>query len=199
MSGPVPGSLLWAHVRDLTRAAHEVVESAVGLPGSATSRVGYQRVLEGLLSAWEPLEAQSAGAPGWREVPVDPDLGRASQLLRRDLEQLRTGVPAHRTLPSSTRAVPPPGLGHAIGIRYVLLGSALGGRVLAPVIEAGLDLAHGEATSFLRRDGLDPVVQWRQFRASTAAYLDRTADAALQDDIVDGALTAFARVTSAFS
>ena len=197
-STPEVAEQLWVRVREATRSSHAAVEAGVGLPRSAATVEGYLDVLQRLLSVWGPLEQLVARTPGWRDVPLDPCLGRAAHLLERDVASLggdvRQGAPA--SWPGEGRE--DLSLARAIGARYVLLGSARGGRMMAPVVERQLGVAHGVGTAFFRREGGDPGAEWRQFRVRTAAHLGPTASTALEE-VVRGAHDAFAAIEAAFA
>ncbi|MBW0116734.1 biliverdin-producing heme oxygenase [Pseudonocardia abyssalis] len=158
-------SLLAEHLRTHTRTCHARLDARLGLPGSVRTRTDLAVLLHALVTAWQPLEEALHGVDGWAEVGLDPRLGDASDLLHRDLDVLgRPDTPAAHVV-----ALRPFGsLPEAVGARYVLLGSAMGGRAIAPVVEHELGLVRGEATGFFRRSGMDPGADWARFQRATA-------------------------------
>lgn len=128
-----------AALRDGTGDHHAAVERRLGLPDRIRSRGDLAAALAGLLAAWSPLERDLAAAD-WSGLPLDPRLGGATALLRADLVAL--GVAPDRPVAGSS-GLRFDTLARAVGGRYVLLGSALGGSVIAPEVERRLGLAEG--------------------------------------------------------
>ncbi|WP_446216354.1 biliverdin-producing heme oxygenase [Micromonospora sp. IBHARD004] len=151
-----------------TREHHLALERDLDLPGRIRSRTDLSSVLSAMLAGWRPLERRLA-AVDWAGLRLDPRLGEATDLLRADLRAL-TGEPYDGEAgPEPTDAPGFDGLARAVGGRYVLLGSALGGRVIAPVVERRLELREGVGTGFFRRSGMAPGRDWRDFRVALAA------------------------------
>jgi heme oxygenase len=160
--------MLLANLKAQTHAQHRALEDQLKLPQRIVSRRELSAVLAALLAAWLPLERHLADARGWAEIGLDPHLGEATTLLRDDLGTLDQVSPSP---PPGRSAVTPPfdTTARAAGGRYVLLGSAIGGRVLAPAIERRLGPGTA-ATRFFRRDGLDPRRDWRTFQAAMTSH-----------------------------
>ncbi|GAB3068906.1 hypothetical protein GCM10027186_22820 [Micromonospora schwarzwaldensis] len=152
-----------AALRDGTRDHHAAVERRLGLPDRIRARGDLAVALAALLAAWSPLERDLAAAD-WSGLPLDRRLGEAAALLRADLAAL--GVAVDR--PAAGSGLDFGTTARAVGGRYVLLGSALGGRVIAPEVERRLGLREGEATRFFRRSGGAPGRDWRDFRRALA-------------------------------
>ncbi|SCG73087.1 heme oxygenase [Micromonospora siamensis] len=158
-----------AVLRAGTREQHLAVERVLDLPGRVRDRDDLVIVLTAMLAAWQPLEERLAAAYGWDGSGLDPRLGAAADLLRADLAELGAPLVAEGDGPGVV--VPRfDGLAAAVGGRYVLLGSALGGRVIAPVVERRLGLPEGRGTGFFRRVGMDPDADWRAFRAAVDGH-----------------------------
>ncbi|MFC4150470.1 biliverdin-producing heme oxygenase [Micromonospora mangrovi] len=159
-----PTGPMLAALRAGTREHHRALERELDLPGRIRSRTELSTVLSAMLASWQPLEERLAAAD-WSGLSLDPRLGEAADLLRADLSALSTpaGAVTHAAVPDLGS------LADAVGARYVLLGSALGGRVIAPVVERRLGLAEGAATRFFRRSGRSPGRDWRDFRLALAA------------------------------
>ena len=149
-----------ADLRAQTHAEHRALEDRLKLPQHIVSRQERCAVL----AAWLPPEHDPATADGWAEVGLDPHLGEAATLLRDDLSALE-----HASSPAISGSVDAPPFdttARAAGGRYVLLGSAIGGRVLAPAIERRLGSGAAAAARFFRRDGLDPAQDWHTFQSA---------------------------------
>lgn len=156
-------SPLLSALRDGTREHHLALERQLDLPGRIRTRADLGAVLAAMLAAWAPLERALAAAD-WSGLPLDDRLGEATALLRADLAALGVdpaGSPGAPDIRFDTTA-------RAVGGRYVLLGSALGGSVIAPAVERRLDLTEGAATRFFRRTGRAPGRDWRDFRLALA-------------------------------
>ncbi|MDG4799312.1 biliverdin-producing heme oxygenase [Micromonospora sp. WMMD980] len=161
---PAEVSPMLAALRDGTRDHHTAVERRLDLPDRIRTRGDLAAVLVGLLAAWAPVERDLAGAD-WSGLPLAPRIGEAAALLRTDLTAL--GVAVDRPADASS-GLDLTTTARAVGGRYVLLGSALGGRVIAPEVERRLGLRAGEATGFFRRAGGEPGRDWRTFRVAVA-------------------------------
>ncbi|MFG3298846.1 biliverdin-producing heme oxygenase [Micromonospora chersina] len=155
-----------AALRTGTRDHHLALERDLDLPGRIRTRADLAAVLSALLAAWAPLERDLAAAD-WSGLRLDPRLGAATGLLRADLAALDAAPPAGAGREDGGVRFHAPA--RAVGGRYVLLGSALGGSVIAPVVERRLGLAEGEATGFFRRSGRAPGRDWRDFRVALTA------------------------------
>ncbi|MFE9692826.1 biliverdin-producing heme oxygenase [Micromonospora sp. NPDC005806] len=163
-------SPMLAALRTGTREHHLALERHLALPGRIRERADLVAVLSAMLASWAPLERQLAAAD-WSGLRLDARLGEAAELLRADLAALAADSAVVPDAPSSDE---PPGVrfdtpARAVGGRYVLLGSALGGSVIAPTVERCLGLAEGAATGFFRRSGRVPGRDWRDFRRAVAA------------------------------
>ncbi|EXG82894.1 biliverdin-producing heme oxygenase [Cryptosporangium arvum] len=174
-------------LRTGTRDHHHRLEEHLDLPGRIRTPGDAGAVLAAFLAAWEPLEASLAATPGWGSLGLPADLGTSSPLLRADL-----GAVGGAELPPAPS--PPFGsLPAAVGARYVLLGSALGGQVLAPEIRRVLGPGAPDATRFFRREGRNPGREWRDFRVALAA---RPWTAAERDEAVASARATFDHIAT---
>lgn len=163
---PAASPMLTA-LRTGTREAHRAVERELGLPRRIRSRADLPITLAVMLASWQPLE-QRLAAHDWSALGLDAHLGEAAHLLRADLaavngEPLQPGPTAPSTVRFDT-------LARAVGGRYVLLGSAMGGRVIAPVVERRLGTPPGWATGFFRRTGMAPDQDWHAFGAAVTGH-----------------------------
>ncbi|MGY0003793.1 hypothetical protein, partial [Micromonospora sp. I033] len=147
-------SPMLAALRAGTHEQHAALERDLDLPAGIRTRADLAAVLAALLAAWAPLERDLAAAD-WSGLGLDPRLGAAADLLHADLAALGAAPTAAAGGPDAGVRFDAPA--RAVGGRYVLLGSALGGSVIAPVVERRLGLAEGEATAFFRRGGRAPT------------------------------------------
>ena len=161
-----------------TAPLHDRVEGRLELPGALRDESHYRHLLAAMLRAWDSVEMTLATSMAHEALGVAPLVRSAS--LRDDLEHLG----------GSTRGARRPGavMGEAegVGTIYVLEGTALGGPVLAPLIERHLDLEPGIGTSFFRGLGPQTARRWSDVRRSidswgagrTGAEIDRAVWAA---------------------
>ncbi|MFR9774782.1 biliverdin-producing heme oxygenase [Micromonospora sp. MS34] len=163
-SRPQAVSPMLAALRAGTRVHHLALERDLDLPGRIRDRADLVTVLSAMLASWASLERDLAAAD-WSGLRLDTRLGAATDLLRADLAALGVDPEAAPVAEAGVRFGSP---ARAVGGRYVLLGSALGGSVIAPAVERRLDLAEGAATRFFRRSGRMPGRDWRDFRLAVA-------------------------------
>jgi len=148
-----------AGLRDALRAAtadvHERLHCHDGLAAvqaGTIDREAYQQLLSRLYGFYRPFEAAAQLSPErtrWLEV---------------DLDALGVGATLRDTLPRCTAFPPRFSPDHVLGARYVVEGSALGGRgmarqldaLLGPEVTAGRQFfsGHGAATGSVWRDYL---------------------------------------------
>ncbi|SCG41028.1 biliverdin-producing heme oxygenase [Micromonospora coxensis] len=160
---PAPPDLL-ADLRAGTRQQHHRVERVLRLPGRIRSRDDLRATLTAMLAGWQPVE-QALAATDWTPLGLPADLGTAVDLIHDDLRTLAAADP-----PPATVGAPEiryDTLARAVGGRYVLLGSAAGGRIIAPVVQRRVG---PEGTRFLRRDGREPDRDWASFGAAVRAH-----------------------------
>ncbi len=198
-----------ARLRRDTAALHRSAEQAVDLPASVRTRAGYAEVLRRFRDLHGPLEQQLA-APAWRAgwaaLGVDLARHRRAAALDDDLARLGDASPAGSAPAGSVPAGARPagsapagagpaggagaelpvlaGFGQAVGCLYVLEGSSLGGRVLAPAVRAQV----GDVpVRFLAGQDRDGPRAWRALRDGL-----RRLDPGAADDAVRGAEHVFA-------
>jgi len=169
-------------LRTETADLHHAVEAVADLPGSVRTRADYGDLLLTFHAAHSRIEGAILG-PGWH----------------RDWRALGIDIAGHRQLSSVTDdltalglvpgARPATGLGltsaaQALGCLYVVEGSAIGRRVLSPLLQAKLgDLP----TAFFDGVGRHPVA-WRAVQRSLASL---TGDLGQQQAVLVGAKAAF--------
>lgn len=182
-----PSESLLAQLRASTSDLHAQLDHALGLARESITREKYVAFLLGSLAALEPLEPQLA--------PFSNGHSRSRcALLREDLASLAapTTVSAladAAPLDISTEAA-------ALGARYVIEGSALGGAVLARAFDAALNL-NGEALRYLTLHGARLGEHWRGFCAELEQF-GTTATPSMQSEACASARAVFRIYSLAF-
>jgi heme oxygenase len=125
----------------------------------------YAEVISGFatwLQAWEPRvrDALPEHLRPWF------DERRRARFAREDLAWLRA---THGLAPcldgeGPALAVPLGDLAQALGSLYVIEGSTLGARVIAPRLEASLGVVAGHGARYFNGFGDDAISVWRDFR-----------------------------------
>ena len=148
----MPGESLRTHLRAATMAAHDLLDHAMQAASGWQTREDYARFLSLQHAARAPLEAWlAAHAPAGLVPP--PQTG----LIARDLAQL--GMPAPAPAPLFTIGRPAPG--SALGVAWVLAGSALGNKAIAKQVAR---IGGGAwPVAFLGDDGA--MAFWQDLRA----------------------------------
>jgi heme oxygenase len=161
---------------------HAAVESVADLPASVQTLGDYGDLLSAFYDAHRQVEASLDARErdlGWPELGIDLGSHRQLNLLTDDLAVLGL-TPAPR--PLRVLAVDDPA--EALGWVYVVEGSAIGRRVLAPMLKERLgDIP----TAFFDGVGRDPHV-WRDVQRALTSW---PADPVRQRAVLAGARTAF--------
>ena len=147
-----PGESLRTHLRAATMAAHDLLDHAMQTASGWQTRDDYARFLSLQHAARAPLESWlAARAPA--ELAPPPQTG----LIARDLVQLGMPVPP----PAPLFTIGRPGPGAALGMAWVLAGSALGNKAIAKQVAR---IGGGAwPTAFLGDDGA--MAFWQDLRA----------------------------------
>lgn len=174
-------------LRRETADLHAEVELVADLPGSVRCREDYRRLLTSFenacsaISAGGPVETPWTGH--WATRGIEPAGVGQLRLVQADLAAL--GGPPGR--PAAGPATPP-SVDEQLGRLYVLEGSALGRRVLAPLLVAKLGPI---PVSFFLDGGRHPH-GWRALQSALRS-LDEDVDR--HPEVVRGARAAFAVFT----
>jgi heme oxygenase len=172
-----------------TAPLHEHVDGRLDLPGALRDRAHYRVMLAAMLRAWDAVERTLATSGAGRALGLDAI--RRADALRADLAALG-GTPGDPGRPPAAM-----GVAEGVGTIFVLEGSALGGPVLAPLLERHLGLPAGEGTAFFRGLGPRTAGRWADVqgridawgRGCAGAEVDRAVWAAqLTFAIVSGAM-----------
>ncbi|MDA0178722.1 biliverdin-producing heme oxygenase [Solirubrobacter phytolaccae] len=133
-----------------TAVHHERLERRVDIERALTTRDGYRALLERFYGFYRPLEDVLAPVtiPGF-------DYARKLPLIEADLRTLDSTpdtLPLARKVPSVTT------VGEALGVAYVIEGSALGGALIGTLVRRNLGI---DSAFFAGGPGLAP--RWRAF------------------------------------
>ena len=161
---PVVTSAMGA-LRTATAAHHERLERRVDIERALRSRATYRELLERFYGFYRPLEDVLApiSVPGFayrRKLP----------LIEADLAALGGDVAA---LPVAPRVPAVATVGDALGVAYVIEGSALGGAVIGRMVRRELGLT----SAFFHGTGIAP--QWRAFGAVVERHAPVSEQAAI--------------------
>jgi heme oxygenase len=156
---------LHAQLRDATRALHDRVEEAVGLPASVGDVEDYRRVLARFWGFHEPLETALAEV-AWGGF--DFERRRRAAWAAADLQALGLSTEAIARLPRRP-ATRPSSVEEAWGVLYVLEGSTLGGRVIRRALQPVIGPELARACRFFDGRGAEGGALWRAFLAALEA------------------------------
>jgi heme oxygenase len=164
----VSSELVLSELRLQTRAEHDRVERILQLEEPMTL-ARYAAIVAGFdafLRAWEP-RVQAALPPRlqpWFRAR------RRGGFAAADLQWLRDVAGETPAAPdvSAVEHLPLDALPQVLGSIYVVEGSALGGRVVAPRLKATLDLVPGRGASYFHGFGGATGEMWRDFRVLAA-------------------------------
>ena len=169
---------LISQLRAATGQLHHQLDEALALQGDRVTRERYAAFLRGSLAALEPLEAQ---LQSW----VSKDYIFRCDLLRVDLRTLQADAHVNGSLDVPTIGSE----AAALGARYVVEGSALGGAILARSFDAALGL-QGEALGYLTLHGAGLAAHWRSFLAELEQF-GKTATPQMRTDACESAKAVF--------
>ncbi|WP_232520772.1 biliverdin-producing heme oxygenase [Rhodobacter sp. CZR27] len=183
-------------LRQKTAALHERVEVLLGLPDSIVDRANYIAWLGHYLALYEPLESRMAAFDGWTELgPFNPDPGHSRRLIQ-DLDAFCIDA---RTVERAPAASCPAltSFAQALGARYVLEGSALGGKVILRHLRARLGDEIGEATAFFGGPYHAEATLWRTFKGALERFGAEHPDE--RADVLAGAVATFTALLEWFT
>jgi heme oxygenase len=180
---------LLTRLKHETAACHTRLESALDLMRDDWSREAYVALLErffGYVAAWE--SAARAHLP--EHLHAFFDARRKAALLAADLDVLTGDAGRAATVPLADADARLPALdstGRVFGSMYVMEGSTLGGRFIAPHVARLFDLANGHGNAYFDAYGPRTGSMWNAFRETAAA----TVPADQYDDAVAAAIATF--------
>ena len=157
-----------AQLRLTTRAEHDRIEQILRLD-EAMPLARYGAILSGFdafLRAWEPRihAALPERLQAWFRAR------RRGGFASADVDWLRTvgGIPAVPMNARLAASLPLGDLAEVMGSLYVIEGSALGGRVIAPHLKRTLGLDQGRGASYFHGFGGETGAMWANFRLQAA-------------------------------
>ena len=157
-----------AELRVTTRAEHDRIERILRLDEPMPLE-RYGAILCGFdafLRAWEPRvhAALPERLQPWFRAR------RRGGFASADVEWLRdvAGVDAAATDADGVAALPLDDLAQTMGSLYVIEGSALGGRVIAPKLKRTLGVGQGSGASYFHGFGGETGAMWANFRTQAA-------------------------------
>lgn len=181
-----PGQLL-ERLRVETRALHDQVEAVVPILRPDADEATYRGFLEKLLGFHRPVERDLLAVPGVE--PLDLRARLRAPLLARDLVALGRSPADVAGLPDCPRTPALDGLGAALGVAYVLEGSALGGQVVLQLARRRWPRVADGAAAYLRGSGRETRARWVAFGARLLALAGD--DAARGDEALGAARETF--------
>jgi heme oxygenase (biliverdin-IX-beta and delta-forming) len=160
MSGPSASGTLIAHLRSVTRPAHDRLEGGLGLLDELGVDA-YEAILSRLYGFWKGWQPQVAALLD-DEALTRPR--RRLHLLAADLAALGVSREALAALPLCP-LTPLQGKAEALGSLYVMEGSSLGGRVIQRNVERCLQSVGLASCSYFNGYGAETGAMWRSFLA----------------------------------
>jgi heme oxygenase len=180
---------LLSRLKNETAACHARLENALDLMRDDLQRDEYIALLErfhGYVAPWE--EAAAACMPA--SLADFFDARRKTPLLVADLVALTGEKRSAGLLPQADSHQDLPrmhNIGDAFGSMYVMEGSTLGGRFIAPHVAERLDLAPGIGNAYFDGYGLRTGSMWNAFRVTAVASVPERH----YDDAVKAAIATF--------
>lgn len=147
-----------------TRAEHDRIEALLRLtePMRLARYAAIVHGFDAFLRAWEPRvqDALPERLRPWFRTR------RRGGFTSADIEWLRTEAdePGVEMDARAAAALPLGDLPQILGSLYVIEGSALGGRVIAPILKKTLGLGAGSGATYFNGFGGQTGVMWRDFR-----------------------------------
>jgi heme oxygenase len=180
---------LLSRLKNETAACHTRLENALDLMREDLQRDEYIALLErfyGYVAPWEDAAAGCMPAA----LATFFDERRKAPLLAADLAALTGERRPVGSVPQADMRYDLPrmhNLGDAFGSMYVMEGSTLGGRFIAPHVAVRLDLAPGLGNAYFDGYGVRTGSMWNAFRETAAASVP----ASQHDDAVKAAMATF--------
>ena len=166
-----------AGLRSSTRDEHDRIERLLRLtdPMPLARYAAVMAGFDAFLGAWEPRvrAALPARLHEWF------DARRRSAFAQADLQWLQAVAQVEPPPMSAdaARTLPLDGLVEVLGSLYVIEGSALGGRVIAPLLERDMNLDRDAGARYFHGFGADTGAMWQDFRRLAAAEIGESPDA----------------------
>jgi len=169
-----------AELRLSTRAEHDRIEQVLRLAEPMTLE-RYGAIVCGFdafLGVWEPRihAALPQRLQGWFRSR------RRGGFASADVEWLRSvaGIAPVAMSATMASALPLVELADVLGSLYVIEGSALGGRVIAPHLKTTLGLEPGRGASYFHGFGGETGVMWANFRVLASLEIGESSHSTVQ-------------------
>ena len=151
------GDDLVTALRRATAARHRRLDGALAIARAPLTRERYAAFLRGSLRVLQALE------PALSRWPQAYGASLRIECLRADLRSIGA---AHDPAPADVKV--PETVAEAFGAAYVVEGSALGGRVLAPLVQRAL--GDSAPVTYLRLRGDATQAHWQQWLGRLHAF-----------------------------
>ncbi|SPB18288.1 hypothetical protein NOV72_05487 [Caballeronia novacaledonica] len=180
---------LLSRLKNESAACHTRLENALDLMRDDLDRDEYIALLErfyGYVAPWEAAVAACMPA----SLGNFFDARRKAQLLAADLAALTGETQRSACVPHADSHDDLPrmrNIGDAFGSMYVMEGSTLGGRFIAPHVAERLDLAPGRGNAYFDGYGARTGSMWNAFRETATASVPEHQ----YDDAVKAAIATF--------
>lgn len=177
-------AVLAARLRSETAQLHRETEQTLGAPAGTTTRADYAALLKTMLAFHRAAEAafhDPEWRDGWSRIGITIADHDRSRHVSDDLRALDVGCE-----PGEVPAFTFSSFAAALGGLYVVEGSSLGGRFIAPALEKTLGSV---PLSYYAGVGRDHPAPWRSVQAGLRSYEQQHDDL---DDVVEGAAQTFA-------
>jgi heme oxygenase len=188
-------------LRHATRELHAALDSdplSAALLSADVTIDTYRRFLERTYGFLAPLERQLAAAPlAEEQAACGLALSDRTPLLRADLAALGADTVAIDTLPTMAALADVSRRGHALGMRYVVEGSAMGGLVIAQHVGKRLGVSPASGGRFLVPSG-DPRTVAQTFQRFVGVLDAFARDAQDEQDALDAGRATFAAIGAWF-
>lgn len=152
-------------LKEATKEAHDRTEQHSLMGGVMASPLDvdqYRLVLCCFMAFVRPLEARLDAEVDWAALGLDHDSRHKTPWLEHDLGLLRVDP---GSIPDAPEAPSPSGRAEALGCRYVLEGSTLGGQYIVKHLRKELPPEFREAVVYFDGYGSETGSKWKAFRA----------------------------------
>ncbi len=180
LPAPLNSDAALSELRASTRPEHDRIEGLLRLtePMPLARYAAIMSGFDAFLRTWEPRvhDALPARLQPWFRARRRGGFASADVAWLRD--EAGEAPPDMRAMAAA--ALPLDTLVQALGSIYVIEGSALGGRVIAPHLKKTLDIGPGHGASYFHGFGGQTGEMWRDFRLLAALEIGESGEAIVQ-------------------
>jgi heme oxygenase (biliverdin-IX-beta and delta-forming) len=159
---------LLSRLKNETTECHERLENALDLMRLEWLREDYVTLLEGFCGYVAPWEDAAAASMPAHQCDFFEGRRKAS-LLASDLALLTGDNNRANRVTKTDRLPSMDSIGRVFGSMYVMEGSTLGGRFIAPHVATVLGLQSGSGNAYFEGYGLRTGSMWNAFRETASA------------------------------